>query len=225
MPYKKNYRRRFRRYKTRSKQRQWGKYGYSNLAQTALKTAQWVAGLVNAEAKDYYVTQTTINPNNNGQIVSLNSGIVQGTGDSQRTGDSIKMKTLTIRGQLQAQSNLPGAAELVRIIIFLDKQNEITTGAELLNIIGSNLSVLSPKDDDKYYQTSFLYDRTFNMSLNQYPQKIFKKIIKLNTHVKYNNTNNDIENGALKLFYVTQQPVTTGATHLQFSSKLTFMDN
>lgn len=225
MPYKKNYRRRYRRYKTRSKQRQWGKYGYSNLAQTALKTAQWVAGLVNAEAKDYYVNQTTINPDHNGQIVSLNSGIVQGTSDSQRTGDSIKMKTLTLRGQLQAQTNLPGGAELVRVIIFIDKQNEITTGGDLLNIIGSNMSVLSPKDDDKYYQTSFLYDRTFNMSLAQYPQKMFKTIIKLNKHVKYNNSTNAIENGALKLFYITQQTSSTGATHFQFQSKLTFMDN
>lgn len=210
--YKRAYRRRPR--------RRYGNTWASNsigLAKTALKTAKWVAGLVNAEAKDYYINQTSFATTNTGSTrTSLNGGITQGTADGQRTGDSIKVKTVTIRGDLSRN----GADDIVRIIVYWDKENT-STGSNLLQYTGSSQVVNSPKNDDKYYQTRFLTDRKYIIN-TQNPNKQFKIVIPVNAHSKYNNSTNTIENGSLYIGFYSQ--LATG-TNCEFISKLTYMDN
>lgn len=212
--------------KKRSNRRRRKQGGWGNTAMKALSIARRVAGLVNAEAKDYYTNQSYFSADYNGTIVSLNGGITQGVADGQRTGDSIKMKELTIRGAVKVDTTVPGGVDVGRLIIYIDKQNDITSGGNLLNTVGSAASVFSPKNDDKYYDTKIIFDRKFNMTTVQNTQFTFSKVIRLNKHVKYNNTTNAIENNALKLLWITQQPA-AGAhgSQLMYDTKLSFMDN
>ena len=92
--------------------------GWMNTAKKALKIATRVAGLVNAEAKDYYLIQAVGATGNTGLVFSLNGGIVQGVADGQRTGDSVKIKTLTLRYDISR----PAVDEIVRCIIIWDKE-------------------------------------------------------------------------------------------------------
>lgn len=219
MPYRRNFKKTYR--KRRTFRRKTG--GWMGTAQKAFRIAKRVASLVNAEAKDYYSTAGFSNADYNGTITSLNGGITTGTADGQRTGDSIKLKTCTIRGMVK----LNGATtiDVVRMIVYWDKQNDIATAGDLLNTVGVVNAVFSPKDDDKYYDSKILVDKIFNLSTALAPQKLFKEVIKIDQHTKYNNSTNVIENGALKILFIGQQLPAGSPSVFLFNNKLTFMDN
>lgn len=216
MPYKRRFSRKPRYVRRRRFTRKTG--GWMNLAKKAFRVATRVASLVNAEYKDYYSTQSTFATGNDIAVLSLNGGITQGTADGQRTGDSIKCKTVTIRGDLKRN----GVDDIVRIIVFWDKQNDITQ-SNLLEYRLSSQVTNAPKDDDEYYNSKFLLDKKYIITADS-PVKMFNYVIKLNQHSKYNNSTNAIDTGALKIAIMSQAASASG-TNCQYVSKLTFLDN
>lgn len=191
--------------------------GWFGMAKKALSVATRVAGLVNAEAKDYYVNQGSFFTNYSGNTVSLNGGITAGSNDGQRTGDSIKMKVLTLRGTLTRA----GADCVVRVMIIDDKQNVINQG-NLLQYVGSSAVVNSPKQDDLYYDSRILYDQKFVIDTNN-PIRMFKIVLPIELHTKYDNSTNAIQNNALK--FISYSNINASTPAVEFVSKLTYMDN
>lgn len=145
-----------------------------------LKKVKQLADAVNIEYKEYEV-QSNPTPDYNGSILNLCSP-AQGSANNQRIGDSLKMQTLTVRGKVIAG---PVLAETVRIIIFNDKQNQITTGAQLLDNAGTVYAPISGKNEDNKYRSQVLFDRVFNVAPGYRPIIDFEAVIPIDLHTHF----------------------------------------
>ena len=216
--YRSNYRRKkFYRKKTYKK----NGTNWAGLAKKAFKTAKWVAGLVNSEYKYFDVNILPSAHNYNGTITSALCVPAQGTAAQDRTGDSIKMKNLTIRGEWLL--NAAGATqETVRIIVFIDKQNNITSGAQLLQSVGNVNAPYSPKNNDNRYDSKFLIDKTYVLDADN-PIKKIDWVIKLNLHQHFNTGTTTVDTNAIRIGLFTQS-ATSGA-QFQYYGRTTYIDN
>lgn len=186
-------------------------------AQKALKMAKYVAGLVNAESKYFETSSTGDTANFNGTIFNIFQP-AQGTAVNQRSGDSVKMKNLTFRGQLV----IGGTNELVRIIIFIDKENSISGANTLIQGTGTTIAVLGNKIQDNKYDSRILWDKTFNMTSANTPMKEFKIKLKLDSHVNFNAGTTTVANGALKMALIGQS---AGGSLLRYDTYVSYLDN
>lgn len=188
------------------------------LAKKAFKTAKWVAGLVNSEYKYSESTQATQAViTYNGTIYNLCSP-AQGTGATQREGDSIKLKNLTIRGDIAYNGTTP---ETIRFIIINDKENSVTAGSDILEYTGVETAPYSPKNPNYKYDTKILYDKTMCID-SQIPLRKFDIVLKLNYHMNFLATTSTVVNNALKLIVIGQ---TTNGSLIRYLSKTTYIDN
>lgn len=216
--YRKNYRRRNYRRRRYPRRRQQGT-NWTGLAKKAWKTAKWVASVVNVEYKQVGINQSTTNNNYNGVVYELITP-AQGSANNQRTGDSIKCKNLTIRGQIQYDT----IAENCRVMLVMDKENSIATGANLLQTTGSVLATLSQKDNDNYYKSKILWDKVFTVNANM-PIRTFNKVFKLDFHTHFEAGSTTIEDGSLKLVFFGQTNGAAGASQHLFVTEVSYIDN
>lgn len=203
---------------TRRPQNKWG--NALAVAKQALKTATWVAGMVNAESKHFDYTVSAATANYTGTIVTLCEP-AQGISDSQREGDSIKMQNLTFRANIARVAD-----DIVRLIIFFDKTNIITTGAMMLENNGTALAVLSGKEEDNKFNSKILYDRTFVLTGANTSNYKIDKVIKINQHVQFAEASTTIKTGALKMLIIGSYANASGnnATY-NVVSRCTYLDN
>jgi len=193
------------------------KSGWGSTAMKALKIATRVASMINVEYKYIETDVTSAAISWNGSIYDGLCLPQQGVTVNQREGDSIKMKNLTIEGTLFRSSG----NEIVRIIIFIDKDCSITTPATYWEGIGTNNVVLSDKNQDNKFKTKMLLDKTFIMTDDQ-PLKLFKWVVKIDKHLHFEKGSLfSATNNQLKMFVVNQN----GNTTLSFHSHVSYVDN
>ena len=239
----------------RNKKRPWYKRNYSlqvranpqSVAQTAVKglaLARYVASMVNAEKKftDLQfndVTQSildlsTTTPGTtdvfgNNNLFLLNQ-VAEGTSDSERTGNSVRLKHVQIRWQLQ---NTAGSgAYPVRIMVFQWKDNTIPTFPDVFNSDASGSYTVADTYD--YYQKdtagrklNVLYDQFYHMvSLVNNPKCQINGYIslRLNMHTRYDDAAGLPSDNRL-YFLVLPANVTTDDCNLNFSRRTDYVDN
>lgn len=207
-----------KRYPRKNDNSTWG--NVASIASTALKTAKWVASLVNAEYKYYDVSPSSlIATNYSGYISGPLCAPPQGTDVESRTGDSIKMVNMTLRMILQYNGT---NFENVRVIIFIDKENTLTNVSDYLDTIGSTSAVLSPKNQVNQYDSKTIMDETYVISANN-PQVSIKKVFKLDLHEHFSASTTTVKNNAVKMIVIGQQAVS--GSLFQYFSKITYLDN
>jgi len=162
---------------------------------------------------------TALAPDNDGDIVILNS-IAQGDSDNTRDGDKIKMQNLTIRGDVIGDAAAP---DVVRLVIFHDKQNVIATVADFFQGVSEISSVLQPKNYDQRFRTKVLFDRSWTVSPAGPRIKYFKKVIPLNISTQYQGGTTTSLTGSLKFIVLGIPAVATSAFNMV--SRLTYTDN
>lgn len=189
------------------------------MAYKALRLARKVANAVNIEYKinDTLANGTTFDYA--GTMVTVNNP-AQGSTDVTRIGDSIKCQNLMLRFLLTR-----GAGDSTgRVIVFWDDQNQISTGANLLEVTGTASSVLSPKLYDARFRSKVLYDKVFVM--DQVNQSTWDENvqIKIDQHTQFNAGSTTINTGALKVLFISN---ITGANipTVNYYSRLSFTDN
>jgi hypothetical protein len=215
MPYSR--RRTNRRYpKKRYTKRRTNTWG--SMAAKALKTANYVARLINAESKYFETNSTGITPTYNGTYISLCTP-AQGAGASAREGDSIKLKNFTFRGQLVNNA----ATESVRLIVVLDKENKLSTGSDLLRVTGDTTAIFSDKNIDNKYDNKILWDKTFHLDSTNHTSIPIKFTLKLGFHTHFVATTNTITNNALKIFIISQ--AATNSPLFRYNTITTYVDN
>jgi len=211
MPFKKTYRK--RRYKKRSTK----KAGWGNTALKALRLATKVAGMVNTEYKHYdynvFATQQTMTPVS---AVTL-CAPPQGVAVFERTGDSIKVKNLTLRGMWSRN----GFDEVVRVMVYIDKENNINTGAQMLIYNGTTNAVFSPKLDDNKYDTKILWDQEYRLTTDN-PIAKFEKVIRIDRHLHFDINSATVDRNAVKMMLWTQNAL---SANFQCHARTTFVDN
>lgn len=193
-----------------------GGYAYS-----AFKLARRLADAVNIEYKERD-TASSITPSWTGSVASLVGNIAQGDGNAERVGDSIKLQNLTARMIVT-----PGSTntEYLRVIFFHDKQNAITTGAQLLQNVGSIQAIISPKNEDNKYMTKILYDKVIPIVPTS-AKAVFKDhiVIPLNWHTHYTAGSTTVKDGDLKVAFFSS--VTTNSQALlSYNFWVSYTDN
>jgi len=178
-----------------------------------------IKDMVNVEYKEHSSFSTGSVINYSGIQFILNT-IAQGSANGQRDGDSLKLQRLTLRGAVQL--NAAGQETLVRMIIINDKNNIISSPSTLLTYNGSNLACFGNKQDENKYETKILYDRMIKVS-NQSPITPFKINLPLNFHTNYTAGSSVINNGALKLIFLSNVNVSAPST--SFLYQLSYTDN
>lgn len=88
--------------------------------------------------------------------LQLLTTIPQGSAQSQRIGDQIKYKSLTARLRIQAVSS--GGGSVGRFMLILWKENSTPTTSQILQSVGSDDVVISPKDWDNRKKFNVLFD-------------------------------------------------------------------
>lgn len=189
------------------------------VAQKALKVAKFVAGALNVEYRYNIASASLVSTSWNG---SVNSLILPSQGDTAiaRQGDSIKLKNIVFRGVVDY--NTLGVAETVRVIIFIDKQNSISTASQYLQTTGVYLATESVKNEDNKFRTKCLFDRHYMVSADR-PQARIKWDAKLNFHQHYQAGTTTVTTNALKILIISQNP--TNTARMSYISRVSFVDN
>lgn len=214
-------RRRYRR-KTTNTMGNVGLYNAYTGARWAYRQIVKLKGLVNSEMykKDNQDAGTFI-LNNNAYSVHL-TNIAIGDGDSDRTGNSIYVRCLNLRGQLIYNSTGTDP-QFVRIALVLDKQQIADTPPTYTDVYnGADYNAhLNP---DTVGRFKVLFSRTYSLdSVNAITKSVtFNKPMK--HHVRYNGTTiNDIQKGGLFLIACSSEP--TNGPKLIWDCRTSYHDN
>ena len=221
MPYKKpyGYKRSYKRKpNTRSQFKKFGSRA-GGAAHTALKIAMRLKDMVNTEYK-FLDTNYSNTMDYNGIVSTLNS-ISQGITDTGRTGDSVKIQNIMLRGNILA-GTVPAQ---LRVILFWDAQNKVASVSDVLESTGTAYSVLSPKNYDKRFQTKVLWDKVFDVvPTADNAHRHFQLSLPINLHSQYAAATSTINTGALKILLISNI-VTTGLPTIVYYSRVSYTDN
>lgn len=190
------------------------------IAYRALSLAKRVADAVNIEYKEVDSTNF-VAPDYNGTVVDLTSIIAQGSANGQRIGDSLKLQRLTFRCYTIAGAN----TERLRFIIYIDKQNTITTGAQMLQNSGNAYAVVAPKLEDNKYQTQILVDRVFDMIPNTTKAiNSYEFTQPINLHCHYTGGTTTVKDNALKILFISTSATASTGT-IYYTTELSYTDD
>lgn len=234
MPYRRRYNNR-RRFRPRRKnamqktqqlvqgkaQRPWYTYTYPYVA----KSLYGLISHLNVETKERYNSfDNVIDPiaaTNTATIDLTNTG--RGTGASNRIGNSIKTLSLQLK-MLFEKSSTNSNVNIIRFIIYVDKQDSTANPATLGDILQDGTNMLSLTNQENTDRFVILKDKYFTLSdasnRDTYISKFYKK---LNFHTRYTvGADTPAENNIFLIAFTNQVSDTSG---LLIQSKLRFTDN
>jgi len=201
-----------------SKSRTVGQTGPLAVATKALKMANYLHSLINVEYK-YFDGDVVITPTYNGSLTNI-CAPTQGVSAIQREGDSILMKNVILTGQIAGGSN---GAEVVRIVIFIDKEAVIgASGSALLKYAGSASVVRSTLNQDNMNDVVILYDESFAID-TYHPLQIFHVDVPIEMHQHFLATATTVRNNGLTVGVFSQ--FATNSPIFSYHSHTTYIDN
>lgn len=201
----------------------------AEIARSAYRTAEHIKDLINVESKRVLVAQTSTSVTSSGTILAtIQTAIAQGDDYNQRIGDSIKCHTLTLRwcGELNAVCNFGR----IRLIVFWDEANVITSVGQLLESTGSIQGILSGKTFDNRFLSKILYDkvmtheRSIGAGTTPSPMPYHEAVIKLGKHTQFDISTTTVVTGALKLLAISDQGA-ANQTYISFNANLSYTDD
>lgn len=230
MPYSKGYKRRNRRYKRKGgffrKARKFvqGATSALGVAYSAYRLAKRANSLLNVEYKS--VDTAANGPFTTAPAISLLSNTIQGTGVSNRTGNSIKLKSLHDKMILQVNSAAT-THNVARIILFIDKDSRgsAPTGADLLV---STTDINSPINLFNGKRFIVLFDKHYTVSPATSGQSAFtiNYFKKFNMDITYQASGGSVADSDTNNIYLcTLCSSATNPPTLAYYSRLRFIDN
>lgn len=201
-----------------SRSRTTGETGALGYAKKALKMANYLSSIINVEYK-YWEADQAFTANYNGTLTNI-CAPTQGVSVIQREGDSMKMKTCQLTGEITGGSNGP---EVVRIMIFIDKEGLIAgTGSSLLENTASASVVRSSLNQDNRNDVNVLVDESFAMD-TYHPIAIFNYVVSVETHQHFLAGSANVKNNGLTCAVFSQ--FATNSPVVAYHSHTTYVDN
>lgn len=130
------------------------------MARGAYNMAKKLATFVNTEVKHFDVTTTTTALDDDGSVTSIIDSMTQGDTDSTRDGDGVRIQHIKLQGHVSAADQVA----VVRVILFVDKQNTITAVNSFLEGQGDSNAPYEYRNWDLRFRGKTLYDKTFRIS-------------------------------------------------------------
>lgn len=199
------------------------KYNAVQVASAALRGVNYLKGLVNSEKFKHDFTGTP-NVDWSGTVVSLTS-ISQNDTDTGRTGNSIFVRSLYIRGQVVINASAT-SSEFVRIMIFIDKQQVGDTAPTAADVLETTSNINAPNSPLNLQTVGrFTLLRSFQLSVNpEKPSVQWKVNIPMRHHVRYNGTTaNDIQRGGLYMLMISDN--SSDLPQVRYYGRISYHDN
>lgn len=220
MPYKKSYKKVYR----RPGYRACGRMVVSD-ASKALSIARNVKNLLNVEIKNHDVQQTSVVVSTSPQIIQL-TNIAQG--DTTTSRDGAQCKVLSIELAYQIAQSTSALITSFRIMLVCDKQTNqsIYASTDLLNDVSTQDAIVSPRNLDNMRRFQVLYDRVHSYSDGGVSLSVTRKRFKLNKVIRFDSSAASI--GALTENSISLLMVFSEATNLPAitsSTRIRFVDN
>lgn len=203
MPYRRYYKK--RRYTRRKKATSWynRKYSIAQMASKAIKGVNYIRGLVNSEKFKHDISGSQ-SIGYNGTVTSL-VGITQGDGDGARTGNSIYVRSISMKGSIERNS-AGSAIQKVRIMWLIDKQqvgDTVPAASDILDTTGSAIAPLSLLNDTTVGRFTILKSRLYNVTSDK-PCVTLNWNMSMRHHVRFNgSTTTDIQKGAIYMLVIS----------------------
>lgn len=193
-------------------------------ANQALVLASKVARVINSEVHYFNYVPGTWSVGTTPAVHDL-TAVTQGDAYNNRTGDSIKPISLTVRGLIDANASGP-TEQKIRLIIFQYKQENGTapTASEIIEATTSPANLVSPKKADDRYDSKILFDRVFNVSVGgAYGSRQFSQYFKLAGHINFVTGSTSKEAGGIYAMIMSNE--NTNQPSMYIYSRLGFYDN
>lgn len=224
MAYRKFYK---RRYRTRRKRTPWyrKKYSVAQMATKALKGVNYIRGLVNSERfyHDTTITSTSVTPSTPAMLGM--QAIAQGDGDNSRTGNSIFVKSLSVR--LIVKLNVQ-QIRFIRVMIVRDTQqiaDTPPTPADVMQVADNGNGLVSFLNNKTRGRFDVLYDTRAALNPEGKDTFILNKTIPMRSHIRYNgSTASDIQKNGLYILYFVDAGTSSDVT-FQGISRIYYHDN
>lgn len=220
-----------------------GKYGRGStwasntpaLARTALKTAKWVAGLINTEYKvfDFVTDLTAVSITDNSQFGTQGrtspipiSTIPLGDEMNQRQGRSVLLKTIQLRMNVKLGTSLDHLNIRFCLVRYM--------GPSQSGVWDPNTCWVQPSQADRWvrafrsvmYHNSSIYqvlwDKQISMDKDYKSELQLDKYIKTSDHIKFADT---YDKGHLFLVIMYDNLSASGTFDLNIATRLRYIDN
>lgn len=175
-----------------------------------------------AEVKELVQVQTAFSVTNTGNVLNL-VPIAQGDGISQREGNAIRLKSLTMRHAFQ--HNIAGDInQFVRVILFCDKQQIADTSPSVTDVL-ETASYLAPYSLASKGRFSILHDKYFRLNANTHNGLAMTKKRKMTQLVRYNSSaTTDIQKNGIYILLISSQ-ATANYPADEFQTNVKYIDN
>lgn len=197
-------------------------YSTRSMARAAYRKAKKVERELAPEAKSYRIATIPVVMSNLGVVYDLigngsgYGGIVNGTNNGDRVGDRIKLLRLVFRGIIQKPVLNPISS--VRVIVF---KGTADNGGYVTSDILESLSVYSGKNEEKRYNTKFLFDEVFVLDDAKQGYVEFDWNIKLGWETQFTPGAALVEDGGLYMLLLTtsatNQPSWDGVFRISYT--------
>ncbi len=184
--------------------------------------------LINVEHK--FVDVNNVSATTQAGTVTYLSGMNQGDNISEREGDSIKIQSFDIIGQIQ-RDPASAAVDGVRLLIIRDLQNTgaAPLGTDVLETVGTIESAFQQLDflngNDLNKRFTVVYDELFSLD-TYHPVRQFRFRTTHDCHVFYRGTTSAVGSaGNGSYFMIAYCNALVAQPNVVFSTRLRFTDN
>lgn len=198
---RRNFKRTFRRRRRTNTAWYNRKYSVMQMASKALKGVNYIRGLVNSEKfKHDLIGSSAISQ---AGVMTHITNISQGDGEGQRTGNSIFVRNVNIRGSLIKDTS--ATVTRVRLMLIIDKQQVGDTTpnpGDVLDSVGTSNSVYSFLNNDTVGRFTILKSRLYSLTEDT-PVINVNWNFNLRHHVRYNGAGaTDIQRGGIYILQI-----------------------
>lgn len=192
------------------------------LANKAFEGVKFLKGIINSELHKRDTVIGNFNIPNSTQPIQLLNGLTQGDGANQRTGNSLLMKHISIRGYVNFDTLGAVASTIVKYWVVCDTQQIGDTNPTFADIFSNNdvLSLLNTNTVGRFkiLKTGTLI-RTADVA-----QKQVNIDIPMSMHTRYNGTaSTDIQRNGIYLCWTSNQ--STNLPTASYLTRISYYDN
>lgn len=178
---------------------------------------RYLRGLINVERKfiDVNVSGSVIST----PTISHLSAIAQGDGASSRDGNSVKLKSFVLRGNVLIHPSATNS--IIRIIVFTWNNQSAPAQGDLLASSSNAISLLNPNRSGMYH---VLMDKMIDLNTVSTKSRNVKAYRKLNLHTKFDSTGTtDYTSGTVWSLVMSNE--TSFAPTVDLKYRLRYVDN
>lgn len=189
------------------------KYSPMEIAQKAARGVWYLKGLVNSEKFKHDISSSA-QVLNAGALVNM-VAISQGDGDGQRTGNSIFVRSLSMKGSID-HNPAGDIIQKVRVMLIIDKQqlgDTAPSASDVLDTTGTTNAPFSMLNDTTVGRFTILKSRLYTVTTER-PVQLVNWNINMRHHVRYNGSaSTDIQKGGIYLLTIGDVATNPPAMH------------